>query len=312
MLIVCPNCATSYQVDPASLGASGRAVRCARCKKTWFASNPEAMSAIARSHQEEVAAFAATTSVNDFSEAPPGTVAAVPVVEAAPPTVPADGPGEPPPAPADHVTDDDGVTAPSPEPEPAAQPAAVIDHEPAPDDRPVEAGPVPPLPEDIESVAARRMRRNAARRRSRLPGWSTAILALIAINTGLIAFRTDIVRFMPQTASLYASVGLPVNLRGLEFSDIVTRKEVQDGVQMLVVEGFIRNASRRSADVPRLRFAVRNIAGQEIYSWTALPARNTIPPGMTLPFRSRLASPPPEAHAVLVRFFNRRDLVAGL
>jgi hypothetical protein len=31
-----------------------------------------------------------------------------------------------------------------------------------------------------------------------------------------------------------------------------------------------------------------------------------------LPFRSRLASPPPETHAVLVRFFNKRDLVAGI
>jgi hypothetical protein len=43
-----------------------------------------------------------------------------------------------------------------------------------------------------------------------------------------------------------------------------------------------------------------------------LPARNTIAPGATIPFRSRLASPPPEAHAVLVRFFNRRDLIAGV
>jgi hypothetical protein len=35
-------------------------------------------------------------------------------------------------------------------------------------------------------------------------------------------------------------------------------------------------------------------------------------PGETLAFRSRLASPPPEAHDVLVRFFNRRDRVAGI
>jgi len=34
-------------------------------------------------------------------------------------------------------------------------------------------------------------------------------------------------------------------------------------------------------------------------------------PGEALPFRSRLASPPRESHQVLVRFFNRRDLVVG-
>ncbi len=38
MLIVCPSCATSYMIDPASFGAAGRTVRCARCKATWFAS----------------------------------------------------------------------------------------------------------------------------------------------------------------------------------------------------------------------------------------------------------------------------------
>ena len=64
--------------------------------------------------------------------------------------------------------------------------------------------------------------------------------------------------------------------------------------------------------MPRLRFAVRNQGGQEIYSWTALPARNVLLAGETLPFRSRLASPPREGQQVLVRFFNRRDLVAGI
>ncbi|MGB7658350.1 MAG: MJ0042-type zinc finger domain-containing protein, partial [Pseudolabrys sp.] len=32
MLIACPNCSTSYMIDPASLGEAGRTVRCARCK----------------------------------------------------------------------------------------------------------------------------------------------------------------------------------------------------------------------------------------------------------------------------------------
>jgi hypothetical protein len=81
---------------------------------------------------------------------------------------------------------------------------------------------------------------------------------------------------------------------------------------MLLVEGIIKSTARRMSDVPRLRFAVRNARGEEIYSWTALPARTVLQPGDSMPFRTRLASPPPEAHAVLVRFFNRRDLLAGL
>src|SRR3974390_780676 len=37
MLIVCPGCATSYTIDPAAVRPTGRTVRCARCKGTWFA-----------------------------------------------------------------------------------------------------------------------------------------------------------------------------------------------------------------------------------------------------------------------------------
>ena len=37
MLIVCPTCATAYQIAPAALGAAGATVRCAQCKNTWFA-----------------------------------------------------------------------------------------------------------------------------------------------------------------------------------------------------------------------------------------------------------------------------------
>src|SRR5689334_6410783 len=47
MLIVCPNCSTSYAVEPTSLGAAGRTVRCARCKSTWFAEPSDSAPAMA-------------------------------------------------------------------------------------------------------------------------------------------------------------------------------------------------------------------------------------------------------------------------
>jgi hypothetical protein len=170
----------------------------------------------------------------------------------------------------------------------------------------------PSLSEDIETFAARRAARRRRRYRLSLPALPTAILALLVLDAALIGWRADVVRAAPQTASLYAAIGLPVNLRGLAFTAVTTAVETGDGVQVLVVEGTIASVSKRMVDVPRLRFSVRNAAGQEIYAWTALPTRNLLTPGETLPFRSRLASPPAEARHVLVRFFNRRDLVAGI
>ena len=308
MLIVCPNCATSYQVEASSLGATGRSVRCVRCRSVWFASNAEAMAAIALSHRQDMTAFSNAGAI----EEPP-----VEQTSVVPAEVPAEPPAEQPPA---EVLDRDdrgpAAIRDLQDDDPRPAPMMVDDAPPlAPGDpdRAPQAAPAA-IPEDIESVAARRIKRPPPRRRARwpVPGWSTAILFLITINIGLIAWRADVVRVLPQTAAVYAAIGLEVNLRGLVFTEVVTRKETQDGTPMLVVEGVVKSASKHPIDVPRLRFAVRDAKGHEIYSWTALPARNTIAPGATMPFRSRLASPPPEAHAVLVRFFNRRDLIAGV
>ena len=295
LMIVCPNCATSYQVEPSSLGATGRSVRCVRCKQVWFAPNTDAMAAVPR-----VAAFATAG-----ADAPPA--------DQAPAKTGADQP------PVEELDRDDRGPAPLPEPADYQLPPEPVPVDDAPPLAPAdpEAPPQPAaasIPEDIESVAARRLRRPPPRAKSRwpMPGWGTAILLLITINIGLVAWRVDIVRLLPQTASIYAVIGLEVNLRGLAFTQLVTRKETQDGVHMVVIEGVIRSSLKHPTDVPRLRFAMRNAQGHEIYTWTAVPERNTIAPGTTMPFRTRLASPPPESQAVLVRFFNRRDLVSGV
>ena len=43
MHIVCPHCTTSYAIDPATLGAGGRTVRCSRCKEVWLARPEDAI-----------------------------------------------------------------------------------------------------------------------------------------------------------------------------------------------------------------------------------------------------------------------------
>ena len=118
-------------------------------------------------------------------------------------------------------------------------------------------------------------------------------------------------RALPQTASFYALLRMPVNLRGLTFENVTTFTEQHDGVPILVVEGNVFNGVRKVEEVPRLKFIVRNLARQETYSWTVVPARASLSPGEALGFRSRLASPPADAHDLVIRFVNRRDIVAA-
>ena len=120
------------------------------------------------------------------------------------------------------------------------------------------------------------------------------------------------VELAPQTASLYAAIGLPVNLHGLSFSHVASVIETDGGVPVLVVAGTIASVSPRSVKVPRLHFSIRDRSTQEVYRWTTLLAQTVLEPGKTLTFRSRLASPPPQTHEVVVRFLHVGDVIADL
>lgn len=148
-----------------------------------------------------------------------------------------------------------------------------------------------------------------------IPRWPlsnlhSGIVALALLDIFLVGWRTDIVRKLPQTASFYALTGLPVNLRGLAFENITTSSVRDDGTPVLLVEGNVVNDTRKNVHVPEIRFVVRDAAAQEIYSWTASAARTSLPPGQAATFRTRLASPPPGAHDVVLRFVSRRDAIA--
>lgn len=301
MLIVCPNCSTSYRIELSSLGTSGRSVRCAKCKTVWFATADDVVAtavgvpqppAPPRPSSPPPAPRAADT---DFGDIDPGWG-----LDAEPPGVKG----------ADPFSGSMPV---------ADSPSLVPDQDQVPIDAAMVAATGEPAPsEDIETIAARRARRaQAAQARKRLqlrlamPSAPVLILVMAAALAGLVAGRTTVVRSFPQTASLYAAVGLPVNLRGLAFENVRGESETHEGVQVLVIEGDIVNVAGRTVDVPRLRFAVRNPAGYEVYAWTALPGRTRLGAGEVLPFRTRLASPPADARDIVTRFFNRRDAVAG-
>jgi predicted Zn finger-like uncharacterized protein len=311
MLIVCPSCATSYDVELASLQPSGRQVRCVRCRKVWHAAPRHA--------DMLLAAAEAIAPAPQMAEAPADAFAEEPALQSAD-ELPADGgawaapdelpSAEPAVAEMDAGDPDAAVEVEAPSIAPVdldeGQPPIEVEADPA------AAEDAEPL-EDIETYAARHNKRGFRRPSLHWPlsNLQSVILALIIVDAILVGWRNDFVRILPQTASFYSMLGLPVNLRGLALDGVTTTTEQHEGVPILVVEGSVVNDSRKIVDVPRLKFVVRNSANEEIYSWTAVPPRATLPPGEAVSFRSRLASPPPDGRDVLVRFVTRHDIIAG-
>lgn len=278
MQIVCPNCTTSYAVNPATFGAAGRTVRCARCKEVWHATPeslaPEprqpAMATGPNEPDEDLSAWGVTAEDDsDMPEVDSPSISTRLPVEA--PAV------APPPA-----EDADWSVMTRQDAEPAdAVPAGWRRRVPA----------MPHL----------RVGRHA------LP---VATAAMAALTLALMIWRTDVVKLFPQTALFYQGLGLDVNVRGLAFKDVKVSTETVDGKPVMLIEGLIVSETRVPTAMPRLRFVLRDEKGTEIYAWSAVLEQPGLNPGDKAWFKSRLASPPAEGRSLDVRFFNTHD-VAG-
>lgn len=265
MQIVCPHCQTAYAVRPESIGAAGRTVRCARCKKTWTAM-PVA----------EAESVGADPGFND------------PMTDAGPDTP---------------IHDDaQGVTVPDIE-----SPSIAAD---MPETAEADTSPVVDVVASPTSSmgASRPMRtRRKAQTVPQAPRILTiATAAMAAAVVGIVTMRSEVIRLMPQTAAFFNTLGLGVNLRGIEIENVRVSSDKVDGTTMMLVEGELR--ARKSIDVPRLRFGVRDAGGAEIHSWNAAPEQPTMHVGERAAFKTILASPPPGAREITVRFVQKTDI----
>lgn len=309
MKITCPDCSTSYEIKPEALGAEGRSVKCAKCGNRWFvAPKPD---------EDESAAFEVDAAKEKSSQEP----------------AKADDVEKDEASWAEDVADDEsdeaaGSDAASEEDPPAdfnpppATVAASKDEsafasELAEDEGEADEG----SKADIESMAKRpkikvnpnKFRTNKIgaiidwvfRRNFRRIGGIALLGGALIMALMLVLMRDTLVKQSPDLASLYQMVGLEVNLRGLEFRNLRTFMEVEDGKRILVVEGSIRNLQEETNSVPAVRLSIRSADMQEVYAWTVEPRTKTLNGLDETRFRTILADPPEGATDIQVRFIDR-------
>lgn len=328
MKITCPDCDTSYDIKPELVGPEGRSVKCARCGNRWFisprkdeapapprpaasAAGPAAAAKTAakpvmaiedepeEEEDEDAAAWAEDSSKEDaFSRSTD-----VEEEEPQPVKGSVDTQGK----------SNSGINAERSSPDVASSPENDETDEEENARRTI----------DIESLAKRKKIKVNKKKLQRDRDWSFLTRHITVSNMrragGLLIFLTAaglsalifvnrqfVVKQAPDLASLFDMMGLPVNLRGLEFRDLRTFREVDEGTAILVVEGTIQSVSEEPAAVPAVRLSLRSEDQQEIYAWTLEPRAVALEPGANTRFRTRLADPPADAADIQVRFVDRQ------
>jgi hypothetical protein len=117
-----------------------------------------------------------------------------------------------------------------------------------------------------------------------------------------LRFRQEIAVLWPQSSSLYAALGVPVNVRGIEFSGVTYRRDVEDGQVVLAVRGNLVNISRREQTVPAIVVTVTDADQHELYHWSFSAPKSTLTAGQTIAFLTRLPRPPAGARHLKLRF----------
>jgi predicted Zn finger-like uncharacterized protein len=292
MLIVCPACASSYNIDDAKIGVSGRTVRCASCRHSFFVSLPKpdemfeaeslrgAADDFTAAMASEVSAEQAADRVAMMPETSPGREPAQ--------AAEADKASSPESTSDSHVPISDVASR-------GPQFDAMASREFMPEPKPV-----------VQGKLMRLVSMVIAPIRLIPPSLASAAFAVL-LTGGLIVERVDVVRLFPETARLYAAVGYTVNLRGLTFRNIVTELVQEGEARVLVIEGDIANAEERTISVPLISVSVQGEDGAQLYTWTSEPQRPKLAAGDLMRFRARLVSPPPQGKNVLVRFAGRES-----
>ena len=128
-------------------------------------------------------------------------------------------------------------------------------------------------------------------------------MVLVSILVLGFSLATDLVSWFPQLAGLYASMGLPVNVVGLEFEDAKTLTLLRDGKIVMQISARIRSISSRPVPVPPVLVSLLDAQGRRALpmdrrpptprKWT--PARSSISP-------LKMNSPPDGAVTVRLSF----------
>ena len=124
------------------------------------------------------------------------------------------------------------------------------------------------------------------------PARIASLTVFLLLLTGVILFRENLVRWFPQMAGVYQTVGLGVNIVGLEFSDVKTLRTRENGEEVLRISARIHSVSSHQVGVPPILVGVLDEGGQPVFEWSVTSRAAIMLPDEWVEFHTELKSPP--------------------
>jgi predicted Zn finger-like uncharacterized protein len=172
-------------------------------------------------------------------------------------------------------------------------------------------------PEDLEAdmdppplgdVSRFRAVRSGPEKPSRPIVLYTLLALLVLIPAALLGLRTTLVHAWPASALLYDTIGMSVAVpgEGLVLQNVHVFRRQEGTVEVLVVNGQVRNPGEGLVSMPSLRATILDAGGGTLASWLFTPETYQLLPGETAPFTSEFANTAAGAERVNVTFSDER------
>ncbi len=131
-----------------------------------------------------------------------------------------------------------------------------------------------------------------------------AAVVLIALGAGAYFGKSFVIDLWPGAKDIYAMVtfGGEELGDGLEIGDVKSLRDVESGVDILIVRGNISNVSEQEHMVPMIRVVLYDSNGEEIQSTLASPLKNRLTAGATTGFSAKIPEPSALARRLEVTF----------